>query len=268
MSKRSKIFSYIFLITASALSIFPFLWMIIGATNSSVDITKGKLSFGGEFINNITNLFNNVDVMAGVMISLKVAFLGTILTLVICSMAGYGFEIFKTKTSEKVMGFVMLSMMMPFAAIMIPLFKLFSGLGLLDTSAALILPSVSTAFLIYFFRQNTQAFPREILEAARVDGVGEYGSFFKIYLPTMKSTYAAAAIITFMNYWNSFLWPLISIQTPSKRTLPLVISSLATAYSPDYGMIMVSIIITTIPSALIFFLMQKNFVEGIVGSVK
>lgn len=268
MSKRSKIFSYIFLITASALSIFPFLWMIIGATNSSVDITKGKLSFGGEFINNITNLFNNVDVMAGVMISLKVAFLGTILTLVICSMAGYGFEIFKTKTSEKVMGFVMLSMMMPFAAIMIPLFKLFSGLGLLDTSAALILPSVSTAFLIYFFRQNTQAFPREILEAARVDGVGEYGSFFKIYIPTMKSTYAAAAIITFMNYWNSFLWPLISIQSPNKRTLPLLISSLATAYSPDYGMIMVSIIITTIPSALIFFLMQKNFVEGIVGSVK
>lgn len=75
--------------------------MIIGATNSSVDITKGKLSFGGEFINNITNLFKSVDVMAGVLISLKVAFLGTILTLIICSMAGYGFEIFKTKTSEK-----------------------------------------------------------------------------------------------------------------------------------------------------------------------
>lgn len=268
MSKRNKIFSYIFLITASALSIFPFLWMIIGATNSSVDITKGKLSLGGEFINNITNLFKSVDVMAGVLISLKVAFLGTILTLIICSMAGYGFEIFKTKMSEKVMGFVMLSMMMPFAAIMIPLFKLFSGMGLLDTSAALILPGVSTAFLIYFFRQNTKAFPREILEAARVDGVGEYGSFFKIYIPTMKSTYAAAAIITFMNYWNAFLWPLISIQSPNKRTLPLLISSLATAYSPDYGIIMVSIIITTIPSALIFFLMQKNFVEGIVGSVK
>lgn len=268
MSKSSKFFSYIFLITASALSIFPFLWMIIGATNSSVDITKGKMTFGGELINNVTNLFNAVDIKAGVLMSLKVAILGTVLTLIICSMAGYGFEIFKTKTSEKVMGFIMLSMMMPFAAIMIPLFKFFSGMGLLDTSISLILPSVSTAFLIYFFRQNTKAFPREILEAARVDGVGEYGSFFKIYMPTMKSTYAAAAIITFMSYWNSFLWPLVSIQSPSKRTLPLVISSLATAYSPDYGMIMVSIIITTLPSALIFFLMQKNFVEGIVGSVK
>ena len=268
MSKRNKIFSYIFLIAASALSIFPFLWMIIGATNSSTEITKGKMTFGGELINNITNLFNTVDVTAGIWMSIKVALLGTILTLIICSMAGYGFEVFKSKRSEKVMGFIMLSMMMPFAAIMVPLFKLFSKIGLLDTSMALILPGISTAYLIYFFRQNTKSFPYEILEAARVDGVGEYGSFFRIYLPTMKSTYAAAAIITFMNYWNSFLWPLVSIQSPDKRTLPLVISSLATAYSPDYGMIMVSIIITTIPSALILFLMQKNFVEGIVGSVK
>jgi len=124
------------------------------------------------------------------------------------------------------------------------------------------------AFLIYFFRQNSRSFPKEILEAARVDGLSEIKSFFKIYMPTMKSTYAAAAIITFMSYWNSFLWPLIAIRTPEKRTLPLVISSLASSYSPDYGMIMVSIIITTLPTAFIFFLMQKHFVEGMVGSVK
>ena len=134
-----------------------------------------------------------VDVTAGIWMSIKVALLGTILTLIICSMAGYGFEVFKSKRSEKVMGFIMLSMMMPFAAIMVPLFKLFSKIGLLDTSMALILPGISTAYLIYFFRQNTKSFPYEILEAARVDGVGEYGSFFRIYLPTMKSTYAAAA---------------------------------------------------------------------------
>lgn len=268
MSKRNKIFSYIFLIIVSTLSIFPFIWMIIGATNISTDITKGKITIGKELINNISNLFNTVDIGAGILMSLKVAIFGTLLTLIICSMAGYGFEVFKTKRSEKVMAFIMISMMMPFAAIMVPLFKLFSKIGLLNTSLALILPGISSAFLIYFFRQNTKSFPHEILEAARVDGLSEYASFFKIYMPTMKSTYAAAAIITFMNYWNSFLWPLISIQSPNKRTLPLVISSLATAYSPDYGMIMVSIIITTIPSALIFFLMQKHFVEGIVGSIK
>ena len=156
MSKVNKIFSYIFLIAASALSIFPFLWMIIGATNSSTEITKGKMTFGGELINNITNLFNTVDVTAGIGMSIKVALLGTILTLIICSMAGYGFEVFKSKRSEKVMGFIMLSMMMPFAAIMVPLFKLFSKIGLLDTSMALILPGISTAYLIYFFKGKIQ----------------------------------------------------------------------------------------------------------------
>lgn len=268
MSKKNKFFAYVFLGVSAILSIFPFIWMIIGATNSSNDIIKGKITFGSELINNIRNLFETVDIVAGIVMSLKVATLGTILTLIICSMAGYGFEIFKSKTSERIMGVIMLSLMIPFAAIMIPLFKLFSSIGLLDTSLALILPSMSTAFLIYLFRQNTKSFPREILEAARVDGLTEYQSFFRIFMPTMKSTYAAAAIITFMSYWNSFLWPLISIQSPNKRTLPLVISSLASAYSPDYGMIMVSIIITTLPSAIIFFVMQKNFVEGIIGSVK
>ena len=84
----------------------------------------------------------------------------------------------------------------------------------------------------------------------------------------MKSTYAAAAIITFMSYWNSYLWPLIVLQTQDNKTMPLIISSLASAYSPDYGMIMVAIVITTIPTLLIFFLMQKHFVEGMVGAVK
>ena len=268
MSKKNKIITYIFLSVAALISIFPFFWMIIGATNASKDILKGKLTFGSELINNTINLFGTVDIMSGLWMSTKIAVLGTILTLLLCSMAGYGFEIYKSKTSEKILNLIMLSMMMPFAAIMIPLFRLFSKLGLLNSSAALILPSVSTAFLIYFFRQNTRSFPKEILEAARVDGLSEIKSFFKIYIPTMKSTYAAAAIITFMSYWNSFLWPLIAMQTPEKRTLPLVISSLASSYSPDYGMIMVSIIITTLPTAFIFFLMQKHFVEGMVGSVK
>ena len=268
MSKRDKILTYIFLSGAALVSIFPFFWMVIGATNASKDILKGKLTLGSELMNNIRNLFDTVDIMSGLLMSTKIAVIGTILTLILCSMAGYGFEIYKSKTSERILNFVMISMMIPFAAIMIPLFKLFSELGLLNSNIALILPSVSTAFLIYFFRQNSRSFPKEILEAARVDGLSEIKSFFKIYMPTMKSTYAAAAIITFMSYWNSFLWPLIAIRTPEKRTLPLVISSLASSYSPDYGMIMVSIIITTLPTAFIFFLMQKHFVEGMVGSVK
>ncbi|MNI47707.1 Lactose transport system permease protein LacG [compost metagenome] len=87
-------------------------------------------------------------------------------------------------------------------------------------------------------------------------------------MPTMKPTYAAAAIITFMNYWNSFLWPLIALQTQDKKTLPLIVSSLASSYNPDYGIIMVAIVVTTLPTVLIFFILQKQFVQGMLGSVK
>ena len=183
-------------------------------------------------------------------------------------MAGYGFEIYKSKIKSRLMSLLMLSMMMPFAAIMVPLFKMFSNLKLMNTATAVILPSLATAFMIFFFLQNTKSFPKDLLQSARVDGLNEFQAFFYIFMPSMKSTYAAAAIITFMSYWNSYLWPLIVLQSENNKTMPLIISSLASAYSPDYGMIMVAIVITTIPTVLIFFLMQKHFVEGMVGSVK
>jgi lactose/L-arabinose transport system permease protein len=96
----------------------------------------------------------------------------------------------------------------------------------------------------------------------------ELGVFFRIYMPTMKTTYAAAAIISFMNSWNNYLWPLVILQSPEKRTIPLLISNLGSSYSPDYGVIMSAIVIATLPTALVFFLMQKHFVAGMMGSVK
>jgi lactose/L-arabinose transport system permease protein len=111
-------------------------------------------------------------------------------------------------------------------------------------------------------------FPKELVEAGRIDGLSELGVFFRIYVPTMKTTYAAAAIITFMSSWNNYLWPLVVLQSPEKMTIPLLISNLGSSYSPDYGVIMMAIVIATFPTALIFFLMQKHFVAGMMGSVK
>ncbi|MFX3631546.1 MAG: carbohydrate ABC transporter permease [Candidatus Pristimantibacillus sp.] len=257
-----------FLIVASVLSLFPFVWMLIGMTNSSSDISKGKFSFGNKLSANFDKLLEMTNLGHSFMLSIIIAIVGTVCTLILCSMAGYGFEIYRTKGKDKLFGVLMLSMMMPFAAVMIPLFRMFSQVGLLNTSAAVILPSMTTAFMIFFFMQNTKNFPRELLQAGRVDGLGEWALFFRIYAPTMKPTYAAGAIITFMNYWNSFLWPLIVLQTQDKKTVPLVVSSLASSYNPDYGIIMVAIVLTTIPTIVIFFLMQKQFVQGMLGSVK
>lgn len=267
-SKFNKAFMYIFLIVVSILCIFPFIWMVISATNLSKDITLGKMTMGAELLNNFRRLSEMVDLKQVLFNSSKIAIIVTVVAIVVCSMAGYGFEMYRSKYKNYLFILLLISMMLPFSAMMIPLFKMFSKMGLLNTHIAVIIPGIATAFLIFFFRQSNKTFPKELMEAARIDGLNEVQIFFKVYMPSMKSTFSAAAIITFMGSWNGFLWPLIVLQSPDKKTLPLVISSLSSAYQPDYGVIMAAILISVIPTVLIFFLLQKNFVEGMVGSVK
>ena len=123
-------------------------------------------------------------------------------------------------------------------------------------------------FIIFYFRQSTKAFPGELRDAARIDGLNEWQIFFRIYMPVMRSTYAAATIIVFMANWNNYLWPLIVLQTNEMKTITLVISSLASAYYPDFGLVMVGTILATLPTLVVFFVLQRLFVEGMVGSIK
>ena len=272
-----NIIKYAFLSIIAFISVFPFIWMIIATTNKSVDVTRGTLVPGNYFIQNLKNLLaSDLNYINAFKNSVIISILTTVLAMLISSLAGYAFEVYKNKTRDKVFNFILLSMMVPFAALMVPLFRLFSkfnSIGVLkgislNTNGSVIIISVATAFLIFFFRQNTKSFPRDLIEAARIDGLSEFGIFFRIYMPTMKSTYAAVTIVTFMASWNSYLWPLIALQSPEKRTLPLVISALGSSYTPDYGMIMTAVVIATLPTAIIFFLMQKHFVAGMTGSVK
>ncbi|WIV19476.1 carbohydrate ABC transporter permease [Paenibacillus polygoni] len=274
MSKPKKFFTYAFLILATLISIFPFLWMITSSTNMSVDVTKGRLLPGSHLFDNVRNLFNSVDMWQALWNSAKISIVTTILSLLVASAAGYGFEIYRSRAKDIVFNILLASMMIPFAAIMVPLYQMFAKVSSvipffgIDTASAVILPTFTTAFLIFFFRQSSKMFPKDLLEAGRMDGLTEIGLFFKIYMPTMKSTYAAAAIITFLSSWNNYLWPLIVLQSPENMTVPLLISNLGSGYAPDYGMIMSAIVITTLPTALVFFVMQKHFVAGMTGSVK
>ena len=279
MTTKDKILTalkYVLLTVLAFISIFPFLFMITGMTSTSQDIIAGKMAFGGEFFTNMSNLFNNnLDFAKAIQNSFFVAVITTVVALFISSAAGYGFEIYKTKARNNLFNILLLSMMVPFAALMIPLFKMFSSLSGtafswmgIDTFFSVIITSVATAFLIFFFRQNCKSFPKDMVEAARVDGVSEIGIFFKVFMPSIRNVYAAAAIITFMNAWNAYMWPLISLQSPDKRTIPLVLSAMGASYTPDYGMIMCAIVLATLPTAIIFFVMQKQFVEGMIGSVK
>ncbi|MEK3757510.1 carbohydrate ABC transporter permease [Paenibacillus sp. FSL R7-0337] len=274
MAKSKRFFMYLFLSIAAIVSIFPFLWMVVSSTNQSVDVTRGRLLPGTHLMENLRKLLDTTDLQVSLMNSAKISITTTLLALLIASLAGYGFEVFRSRSKDIVFNILLLSMMIPFAALMIPLYRMFGQISNvfpwmgIDTMTSVILPTVTTAFLIFFFRQSTKMFPKELLEAGRMDGLSELGIFLRIYLPTMKTTYAAGAIITFMSSWNNYLWPLIVLQTPQTKTMPLLISTLGSGYAPDYGMIMIAIVIGTIPTALVFFVMQKQFVAGMIGSVK
>jgi lactose/L-arabinose transport system permease protein len=259
---------YVFLIPVCIFSVFPFLWMVCAATNRSVDVIKGKIFLGTYLLENIKAMAATINVGRAFWNSLRNALIGTILSLFICSMAGYGFQIYRDKSKDKLMAILLLSMMVPFASIMIPLFRMFSIMNLLDSTLGVILPSISTAFLIFFFRQCAMSFPMEIVQAARVDGLGEFGIYARVFLPIMAPTFAAAGIVTFMNYWNSYLWPLIIMQNQTSQTMPLLLAGITAGYTTDYGILMLGVTICTLPTTILFFTQQKRFVAGIIGSVK
>ena len=122
--------------------------------------------------------------------------------------------------------------------------------------------------MIMMFRQSAQSFPSDIIEAARLDGLSVTRIFFQMFVPIMKSTYGAAMTVTFMNAWNSYLWPKIVFQQNSAITMPMLVANLKSGYSVDYGMLMLGVLICTLPTAIIFLCLQKSFANGITGAVK
>ena len=262
------IYVYVFLGVICLVSIFPFYWMAIAATNRSIDIIGGRLFFGTHLIENIRNLWSVAPMNTGLWNSLRNTVVAVMLSLFVCSMAGYGFQIYRDKKKDRLMAVLLLSMMVPFATLMVPLFRMFANMGLLNTTLGFVLPSISTAFLIFFFRQCSASFPMEIVQAARVDGLGEFGIFWRVYFPIMAPTFAAAAIVAFMNNWNSYLWPLIILRAMDSRPMPLVISALTAGYTTDYGILMLGVTIFSLPTVLLFVTQQRRFVTGILGAIK
>ena len=268
-SKRlTQFFGYLFLIVWSIISIFPFYWLVVGATNKSVDVSKGTFKFGSYLMENLANLTEQYDIWQVFLNTLQVTVLYCLVCVTICSLAAYGFSKYPSKIKNIIFSIFLLTMMIPFAAQMIPLYRLMSTMGLNDSYLAIILQGAVSVFLIFFLSQSFISFPTEIIEAARIDGASEIRIFVNIVVPAMKSTMAAGVIYAFMNQWNNYMWPLIILQSNEKKTMTLMISSMANSYYMDYGSLMLAIVIATIPMMIIFSLLQKQFVQGMTGSYR
>ena len=266
--QRRLIPTYIFLIIVSFISVFPLYWMISAATNTSTDVSRGRILPGGYLATNFKNLLAQQPLWRALGNSFLYAILTTVVCLFICSIAGYGFEVYHDKAKDKLFSILLLAMMVPQVATMIPLFQMFSKAKLLNSAVGFILPMISTPFMIMMFRQNARAFPVDIIEAARIDGSNEVQIFFRMFFPTMRSTYAAAGVIAFMNAWNAYLWPKVIMTDNNSITMPMLIANLITGYVTDYGMLMCGVLFCSIPTMVVFFVLQKQFAEGITGAVK
>ena len=264
----SRFFMYAFLVIVSFISVFPLYWAFISACNNTQQILGGRMIPSVYLVQNLQNLFAQQDVLNAMKNSFATSILQTVLALVVSSIAGYGFEIYHDKYKDGVMAVLMLAMMVPFVAVLVPLFQMFSKAGLLNTWIGFFLPSLATPFLIMYFRNSARTFPRDTIEAARIDGLNEFQIFTKMFVPMMKPTYASAATITFMNAWNAYLWPKVIMQTSNATTMPMLVSNLMAGYVIDYGVVMAGVTLCSLPTIIIFFLLQKSFTNAVAGAVK
>ncbi len=260
---------YFVLIIATFVSIFPCYFMFVGATNASIDVASGRILPGNHLIENLTNLFTTYPMVSALLNSIKIALIITVTSLLVTSLAAYGFEKFGNKRSERIYTIYLIGMMIPTSALIIPWYKMMAEMRILNSAWAVIFPAISSIFLIFFFRQSFKSLPNELLESARIDGANELRIFFSIVFPTMRATYAAAAIYAFMTAWNNYMWPMIVLQTDDQKTVMVVVSKIASSsYVADYGVQMAGLAIATLPMLIVFFCLQRSFVEGVTGSVK
>lgn len=201
--------------------------------------------------------------------SLLITVIQTSLTLFVSCFVGYGFAMYDFKGKGIIFACVLLVMMIPLEIILLPLFRLILGMGIVDSYAGIILPFIAQALPIFFFRQYLSGLPKDFLDAGRVDGCSEYGIFFRIMLPLAAPSFAAMGILVGMNSWNGFLWPLIVLRTQSKLTLPLGLASLLSPYGNNYAVLIAGSVLAIIPILILFFIFQKYFIEGMTaGGVK
>ena len=260
---------YLILSIASIVSVFPLYYMFCASTNKSVDVIAGKLIPGTYLIENYKALIANQNLGLALWNSFRNATVLTVLCLLICSIAGYGFEIYHDKGKDVVFTILLTAMMIPFAAIMIPMFRMFSTLKMVNTMTAFMLPSIATPFMIMMFRQASRSFPHDIIEAARIDGCSFTKTFFSIILPLLKPIIITVTVFVAMGVWNDFLMSSLFLTKQGTKTLAIAIKTFLTNHTAEYAPMMAGLLLSILPVLAFYLFGQKYIIEGVVaGSVK
>jgi multiple sugar transport system permease protein len=277
-----KIVTYAFLFLFAAITLVPFAWLLCASIKKQdvffqyqfLPLGHGFLgvNWQGLTFGYFRDLLSKEDFGFGRSVLNSIFYASTTATLstLFCAMGGYALAKFSFKGRETMITLVLGCLIIPGALLVAPSYEVLYRLGLLDSYAGLILPALTPAFGLYLFRQSMlSSVPTELLEAARIDGCGEFRIFFSIVLPLVRPMIGAFLLITFLGCWNNFIGPQIVFQTPEKYPLAVKIAQLKGLYSINYGLLMAGTVISVAPVMALFLLLQKEFIAGLTtGAVK
>ncbi len=256
------------LIMGSMVMIFPFIWQIMASfkTQTEILLVPPKLLPNAFQLSAYERVFDRIPFWDMFYVSVWSVGVRTIAQVVFCSMAGYAFARLRFPFRNTLFIMLLAIMMVPREIYLLPQTEIMKSMGLLDTIAALTAPGLFSAFGTFLMRQFFMTLPPSLEEAARIDGAGRLRIFFEIMLPLAKPGMVALAIFTALWSWNELLWPIVVNSDPSKLNLAAGISTLAGTRTTDFPMMMAGSLMAQLPMILLFFVLQKRFVEGIATS--
>lgn len=264
----ARVILHVALSIGLVITLLPFIWMVLGAFKTNAEIMRRPITWWPQAptLDNFTAWFFEFDMSQYFFNSVFLAVVSVASTLIFCSMVGWALAKLDFPGKRALIAVVLGTLFVPGIVTLIPTFVLVANMGLVGTYWGMILPGMVGAFGVFLMRQFMLQIPDELLDAARIDGAGEFRIFAQIVLPLCKAPLATLAIFTFMGSWNGFLWPLIVAQDESLYTLPV---ALALYTSPtgdrgaEYGLQMAGAVLIILPVLAIFIAMQKHFVQGI-----
>ena len=256
---------------ASLVSVGPLLWMLsvsFMAPGEASQFPPPLLPSDATF-DNYRALVSTMGMGRSFLNSLCVASLSTILSLCFNVTAGYAFAKLPFRGRDRLFRLLLGALVIPGQVAMIPLFLLLKQLGLVNSYAGVVIPSLASVFGIFLVRQYARSIPDELLDAARIDGAGEFRTFVSVVLPTLSPIVVTLALFTFLGSWNDFMWPLIVLSDDDKRTLPVALAALSREHVQDRELMMAGSVLTVLPALVLFLSLQRYYLTGIfTGSVK
>lgn len=273
---RTQVLLSFFFVVLCLLFLFPIYALVLASFRPGRDLIRFGITLKTLTPKNLvlTYLASLLTAQGGAYViwfrnSIMLVVAQTSLSLLFCSMVGYGLGIYEFKGKKIVLSLMLLVMMVPLQILILPLYNLLILFRSMNTFHGIMLPFIVSPFAIFFFRQFVISIPTDFVDAGRIDGLTEGGIYFRIMAPLMAPAFGAMAILGALQSWNNFLWPLIVMRTKEMFTLPVGLATLLTPYGNNYDMLISGSVMATVPIIIIFFFFQRYFIAGLTaGGIK